>query len=329
MGLLAIAITLPVLPACSGSGSSSISDTPPPLLPTMALNVHAPLGQELYFDDETIEFLADVTDESSEIVEAEIQWSSNLDGPLGSASQVFTPLSTGLHSIAIDAFVATTNGSVSLASIVHIAVINEREANEALILGTGPLSSDFNCPQPDIWSAFPRGSSITVNVHTTISDPKLDVIQANVDLVDQVTNGQITAELRVLDSVVERFAENVINIIEHEDPRSQGCTSQFACTQWQFNDDGSIRSSFVVVLADQRPAVFAHEFGHAAFGLCHINGNKVFARSSTMSAPTEQFFATSASIPSKLDRNTIARFYSSSVDPGADRKAVLAAGLID
>lgn len=321
-----VAIALLVLTACSGGESSS--GVTRPSLPRLALNVHAPLMRELFFDDETIEFRADVTDEFNEIVEAEIQWSSDLDGPLGSGNQFFIPLSSGLHSILTDAFVATTNGTVSLASLVNIAVIGDREANEALILGTGPLGSG-SCPQPDIWSAFPRGSLITVIVPTTISEPKLDVIQANVDLVNEVTSGQITAELRILDSVAGPFAENSITIIEHDDPQSQGCASQFACARYQFNGDGSIRSSFVVVRVDQLPVVFAHEVGHAAYGLCHIDGNKIFARNSMMSAPTEQFFATSAAVPSKVDRNTITRFYSSSVDPGADRNAIRAAGLID
>ena len=324
--LLVYSSFLSMVIACGGDDGSGSSPTViAPIVIQFDLNVLSPNEQELFFAFESVEFRANVTNEAGVTVPAQIHWSSNLEGAIGSGNQIILPLSPGVHFLSVT---ATTDG-VSLLKGFPISVVRDRDANEALVLGTGSLGADFGCPQAERWSAFPRGSAIVVNVLSSISGSRFEVISGNTDIVGDVTNGQISAELRIVTSIEEPFLDDSVNIIEHDDPQSQGCVSEFACAQFQWNVDGSIRSSFVVVRPDQDAKVFAHELGHGIFGLCHVDGDKILAGNSVMSAPTAQFSTVSASLLSKLDRNTIARFFSSSVDPGADRSAIVAAGLID
>lgn len=157
-------VSFAVLTACSG-GSDADSDSennnnenpPPSGNATPSISITAPATESTFSDQATIAFSADADDDEDGDLSSSIEWSSNLDGNLGSGASISTRLSAGSHTITAS---VTDFGNKSASTSIELT-ITESVTNSAPAI-------EITSPEAD--SSFNDETTITFSA--TATDPE-------------------------------------------------------------------------------------------------------------------------------------------------------------
>lgn len=201
---------------------------------------------------------------------------------------------------------------------------------EALFLGSGPLSAGA-CPDLGVWSAFPRGTTVTVTVSTSVSADKRAAIRAALDRVLLATNGDIQTVYRETADPNPIPGLNEVTSTSHPSPGTEGCASDNGCTIPTFSSRGLLVSSRAVQPASQTVQAYVHDVvGHGILGLCHIDGQLIGGPArSLMSGGPGVSSGDIAGEPTQLDIDASIMVYASGLQPGASRSQFVQEGLVD
>lgn len=207
--------------------------------------------------------------------------------------------------------------------------VSQQDVIEALFLGSGPLSAGA-CPSIGRWSGFPRQTTVTVTVSTTVAADKRDAIRAALDEVAVATNGDIQTRFRITDDPNPLPGLDEVTSTTHISPSSQGCASDIGCTIPIFFTPGVLHASRAVQPEFQTVQAYVHDvIGHGVLGLCHIDGNLIGGPGlSLMSGGPGVTSDQIADAPTNLDIEATMRVYASALQLGALRSDFVAAGLV-
>lgn len=218
--------------------------------------------------------------------------------------------------------------------IVEAAPPAHSDAIDALFFGSGPLRPSDGataCPFMGFWSGFPRGTTVTVRVSTTVSEDKREAIRRALDQVFEATRGAIATMFELTEDPDPVPSENQVTSTSHPSPSGQGCVADVGCTIHSFEDPGVFRSSRAVQPPGQTVNAYVHDvIGHGILGMCHIDGNLIGgSENSLMSGGPGVFSGAIALELTPLDIEALNAAYGSSLDPGAVRSDFVAEGLVD
>jgi hypothetical protein len=206
---------------------------------------------------------------------------------------------------------------------------------QAIFLGAGPLSptdGNYACPTvAGVWTAFPRGTSVSVRVSSTESLDKRQAIQNAAAQVGSATMGAILTVFTVTDDPNPIPNPNEATSTTHPTPSSQGCQSDNGCTIHGFVSAGVLRSSRAVQPASQTSNAYAHDvIGHGVMGMCHVDGSFIGgAGLSIMSGGRNVFSGQIALELTAFDMAAAQAVYGSGLNPGATWADFRRLGLIN
>ncbi len=215
----------------------------------------------------------------------------------------------------------------------RVDVVSRSDAIMGAVLGVGPITASgiyYGCSYPGLWTSFPRGTRVTVRVSTTVGPVVQDAIGVGLDQVADVTGGALTTTFEVTSQAVPVPRANEVTVTAHPRPSAFGCRRDVGCTLHEFAKPGVLRSSRVVLPANQTPNAFVHDaVGHGILGMCHLDSGRIGnAEHSLMSNGPFTNSSDIAPVLSHLDREVERAVWRSSLDPGADARAFRRAGLI-
>ncbi len=194
----------------------------------------------------------------------------------------------------------------------------------ALFLGSGPLTpTDGNvaCSRKGYWVGFPRGTTVTIRISRTVSEPIVAAIREALEDVPDATLGAIRTAVEFTDDPNPVPRRNEVTLTLHPDPVDQGCPYRRGCTMHSFEPrrPGVLVSSRVVQPAGMPLPAYVHDVvGHGVLGMCHIDGNLIHgAEKSLMSGGPRVFSGQIAIGLSALDRAAAQAVYGSPLEPGA------------
>lgn len=195
---------------------------------------------------------------------------------------------------------------------------------DALFMGAGRLTPTDGlraCPFAGFWSGFPRGTTVTVRVSTTVSEPAIAAIQQALERVPHATDGTIGAVLELTDDPNPMPNRNEVTLTFHPDPVSQGCPFRRGCIMHSFARPGVFLSGRAVQPPDLPVNAYVHDVvGHGIMGMCHIDGNLIGgAQYSLMSGGPQVVSGAIAVALTPLDTTASKAVYASSLNPGASR----------
>lgn len=195
---------------------------------------------------------------------------------------------------------------------------------EALFMGSGRLTPSDGlraCPAADFWSGFPRRTTVTVRVSTTVSENARVAIQQALEQVPQATDGAISADFELTGDPDPIPNPNEVTLTFHPDPVSQGCPFERGCVIHSFAAPGVFVSARAVQPADLPINAYVHDVvGHGIMGMCHIDGNLIGnPRNSLMSGGPNVFSGAIAPRLTPLDEAASKAVYGSPLSPGASR----------
>ena len=213
----------------------------------------------------------------------------------------------------------------------------QRDYVEALFLGTGrltPTDGNHACSATGVMRGFPRGTSVSVIVSSSVSSDQLAAIRRVSDQILDATGGVLRTAVTVTNDLDPRPSANEVTSTARTDAASQGCPSDNGCTIHVFAGPGVFTSSRAVQPPTQTPAAFGHDvIGHGALGLCHPDGNLIGgAGLSLMSAGPNVFSGGAMGIADRLtslDLLAARTVYDAGLGAGARRTDFLRVGLIN
>lgn len=205
--------------------------------------------------------------------------------------------------------------------------VNNADAVEALFFGAGPLTPSDGfpaCSARKKWAGFPRGTTVTVRISTTVSKTVRYAIRHALRQVPEATNGAIRVVVKLTNDPNPIPGRNEVTSTFHPDPKSQGCPYKRGCTIHRFAKPGVFRSSRAVQPANMPVNAYVHDVvGHGILGMCHIDGNRIGgAQHSLMSGGPGVFSGAIAIRLTPLDIEAARTVYGSNLNPG-DRAAGL------
>jgi hypothetical protein len=158
---------------------------------------------------------------------------------------------------------------VELEGSLRVHVVPVSDALDSLLVSLGPLTGSFAC-NGEQWRAFPRDSEVTVKMSVTVSRMHRAAIEGAIAQVDEATAGALSVRIEDSDELSPIPTEGEVSVAEGIPPAELACLPR-GCTIWDFASTGALRSSRIVLPADQSGAAFAHDVvGHGILGLCHI-----------------------------------------------------------
>jgi hypothetical protein len=326
VGPLLCAFLLSCLSACnSGTESDTFaviivgSDTP-----KAAIEGEKVLLQALYQSPENIDLPAQ-----------NFVWESNIDGWLGEGLALETHrLSVGDHQILLKA--SDVNGSVYFKT-AKLSVLSASSVIESMLFGVGELAPTEEslpgfgnaCSARNYWSGFPAGSDIAIIVSENLNAKQKVAIEQNVDSVGYLSQGHLHAHVVYTADSDPIPKRNEVTVTTGKPPAALGCLPQ-GCTVYKFQTTGIVESARVILPSTQNPQAFAHDvIGHAIFGLCHIDGNKIGDPINSLMALGDGIY--SHQIPDYLtaiDRFVVSTVFSSGLSPGSSRRDFYDVGLV-
>ncbi len=199
--------------------------------------------------------------------------------------------------------------------------VNNANAIEALFFGAGPLtpSDGFSaCSARKKWAGFPRGTTVTVRLSTTVSKAARQAIRRALRQIPEATRGAIRVVVELTDDPNPIPKRNEVTSTFHPDPKSQGCPYKRGCTMHRFAKPGVFRSSRAVQPANMPVNAYVHDVvGHGILGMCHIDGNLIGgAQHSLMSGGPGVFSGAIAIRLTPLDIEAARTVYGSRLNPG-------------
>lgn len=222
------------------------------------------------------------------------------------------------------------NGGSRVAGTEEPPLRTSQDIVEALFLGSGALSAGA-CPSIGVWSGFPRGTTVTVTVSTSVSADKREAIRSALDRVLVATNGDIETTFQLTDDPNPLPGPNEVTSTSHPSPNTQGCASDIGCTIPTFASAGVLSSSRAVQPETQTVQAYVHDVvGHGILGLCHIDGGLIGGPElSLMSGGPGVFSDQIAAEPTQLDIDATRMVYASALQLGATRTDFAREGLVN
>jgi hypothetical protein len=200
------------------------------------------------------------------------------------------------------------------------------EAIDALFLGTGPLiprDGSSDCPVQGIWSGYSRGTALRLRVSTRVSQTVIEGLGRAIAPIPEATAGSLTVTLETTDEADPQPGLNEVTVTELPLPRSAGCSSNSGCVDYRFAGRGLLMAARVVEPPGRSLAAYAYDaVGHGILGLCRIDARRI-------GGPEESLMAGGGSpVLTGLDLEALRAVFGSSLAPGANRSAFLAARLV-
>lgn len=215
----------------------------------------------------------------------------------------------------------------------NVEVVSRSDAIQAAVLGTGPLVAQgiyYGCSYPGLWTSFPRGTSITVRVSTNVDSEARAAIRDGLSDVPAVTGGALSTVFELTSDPNPVPGRDEVTVAAHPTPTSFGCRRNVGCTLHEFRKPGVLHSSRVVLPLVQTANAFVHDaIGHGILGMCHVDAGRIGrAGHSLMSnGPFTNSHEIALSL-SHLDMEVERAVWASALNPGANSKALVNAGLI-
>ncbi|HEV8308157.1 MAG TPA: hypothetical protein VGW35_10860 [Methylomirabilota bacterium] len=205
---------------------------------------------------------------------------------------------------------------------------------DALFVGSGPLiprDGITGCPMQAVWSGFPRGTAVRVRVSTTVEPATREAIQRAVLQVSLATNGIITATFQLTNDPNPLPGSNEVTATARPHPQDEGCGSDQGCIVYGFQARGILRSGRVLQPPGQSPNAYVRDaVGHGVLGMCLVDAKLIEgSANSLMSSGRGVLPAMAAPGLTALDMEAARALYASALNPGAIRRDLLRAGLVN
>ena len=211
--------------------------------------------------------------------------------------------------------------------------VDTADVIDALVLGSGPLiprDGATACPNPRVWTGFPRGTTVRVRVSSTVAPDAQVALRRAVAQVASATDGAVAASVELTDAPDLLPGSNEVTVTTHPSPRNEGCPSDRGCVLQVFRGRGLLASGRALESPGQPVQAYVRDVvGRGILGMCQIDGTLIGgAGGSLMSAGRGIQPRSAASALTGLDVTAARAVYASSLDPGATRKEFLQAGLV-
>lgn len=212
--------------------------------------------------------------------------------------------------------------------------VEARDVVEALFMGSGRLTPSDGlraCPYTGFWSGFPRGTTVTVRVSTTVSEGVIQAVRRALEQVPALTGGAIDTVFERTDDPAPIPSPNEVTLTFHPDPVRRGCPFERGCIMHRFVERGVFLSGRAVQPSGMPINAYVHDVvGHGIMGMCHIDGNRIGgARNSLMSGGPGVYSGDIGIRLTALDAAAAKAVYASPLSPGASRDDFVRYGLID
>ncbi len=227
-------------------------------------------------------------------------------------------------------------GSGPPSSDVSAVIIDRSLTNliDGLLVGHGPFDPGniADCPWEagtNRWVGFPRGTNVRVRVSLNVYREAREGIAAVVRQAATATAGNISATFEETTESDPVPQAGEVTVTPMADPSSRGCLNPLSgCVAYTWRSPGVIDRSAIYVRSGYEVGGYAHEIGHALYGLCHVDGNRLGGpRNSLMSVGAGIFAGSNSPTLTAQDIAAIQAAYSTTLNPGADRDAFVRAGL--
>ncbi|MEX0942344.1 MAG: hypothetical protein WD002_07335 [Pseudomonadales bacterium] len=310
----------------AGCGSSDDEfGTPVAVNRIVDMEIVSPANFSVWFDDQPITFTASVL-ENGVALNLAVVWESDIDGRLSLTNNI-AMLSTGVHTI---------KASIREDGVIRnerslIAVVEQSELIEALILGTGELATSTfenpSCPRDQEWGTWRSGSNILIRVSDLFETSQVEIAREFANVVNEISSNNLFVSVEEAGTTVDEYVVGEINVVLIPED-SDDCNGAGGCADHQFDSDKSIVAAVVKVRAGSDAGVMGHELGHALLGLCHIDAIKIAGDTSILASPRRAYGGESALLPTELDVLAFQSVFLSSASPGATRQDLVDIGVL-
>jgi hypothetical protein len=245
----------------------------------------------------------------------------------GATSFRWSPAPSGSFFFRVRPMNAAGTGPPS--NTIQIDSPDPRDVIAGLFLSAGPLrtaSGNVGC-RAGIMAGWSPGSHVQILVSTKITGTNLSAVRDTAAQVEDVTQGAVTAFLQPVDGVLPPARDGQISLDVVDDARvDQICGKNFGgCAQ---SLGVPIRSANVYVRPNHSTTLLAHELGHAALGLCHMQAKPPdFGINPIMSvAPDGQYWGNSSRL-TEVEMEAVKAVYAAGMRPGSTLGQFVNAGL--
>jgi hypothetical protein len=183
-------------------------------------------------------------------------------------------------------FISKGPSGESAPNAIFAPVVDLRAVIEALFLESGPRRAAFAVPPfdvvdrdashfsafgaADVMLAWPPGARVSLIASTALRDEQMQAARDTVDQFNQAAGGVVRASLVTTSDPNPRPRPGTITLAPG-DPVAAGCGGNAIGCAIRTVENGVLLEVRLVVTANSRGCVTAHEIGHGLHGFSHIN----------------------------------------------------------
>jgi hypothetical protein len=194
---------------------------------------------------------------------------------------------------------------------------------EALFLGSGRLAAG-DCLLPGVWASYPRGSTVTLVLSSTIYGPGAETLERAAGDIETTLSGRFRIAIEHSADTDPLPARLQITSADVPEARVRATCSPggSGCVRILAREGPLLLSAQAIQRLGTSQRLKVHELGRA-LGLCHIQGEIVPAAAMADPPGTE-----AEGRFSDLELEAFRAVYASSLEPGATRGDFIRAGLV-
>jgi hypothetical protein len=215
---------------------------------------------------------------------------------------------------------------------IHVDSPDPRDVIVGLFLGQGPLrtsSGNVGCYRPGTMSGWRRGTNLRIIASTGLNSTQMRGVEEAARQMEAATDGQITATILRTDESNPLPSFNDITVAALSDETVNTLCRAIAGGCAIADRAGEFGTMRVVVRQNANDQTTAHEIGHAALGLCHMQAMPPdFGVNPLMSVAPDGNYHGRLGRLTEVELEAVKAVYAAGLRPGAVLSDFRRAGLV-